>query len=182
MDSSHLTIDVDRSIDRQRLIYKSSFSLYFEYFSRCLLASCMFFLGNILIQAYEIPDPLATIIIIFLSIWLLGSLYFINKLNKIIGLNDEGNKLKVAAFLHDKFDNITCIYSSHHIYIYINEPKPIGITKIITLLFYNNEVYLNISTLNKKTDSKMFLSATYDYFKAKNIQKILAQQLNPMSR
>jgi hypothetical protein len=182
MDSSHLTIDIDRSIDRKRLSYRGSFSLYLEYLGRCLLAGAMLYLGNMLIQAYEITDPLASIVVVALSIWLLCSFYFANKLTKIVGSNDEENKLKVAAFLHSEYVDIECIYSGQYLYIYVIAPKPIGVTKIITLIFKESDVYLNISTLNKKTDSKIFLSVTYDYFKAKNMQKILADKLTPMPR
>ncbi|WP_374951495.1 hypothetical protein [Mucilaginibacter sp.] len=121
-----------------------------------------------MIQVNEIPDPLATVLFSTASIWILCSVYFVNKLSKFTGLNEKENKLKVVDFFQREFKNIKCLYYvTGYIYVYISDSKRIGITKIITLIFNNDKVYLNISTLNRRTNSKMFLTGAYDYFKAK---------------
>jgi hypothetical protein len=179
MNPFHPAINIDKSIRRERLVYNNSFGLYFDYFGCYSLAGIVMYTCYILIQVTEIDDPFATILIFIVSIWLLCNLFFMNKLLKIQGGKEDENRQKVAEFFYAQYKNLEWAYGTCNVYVYKIEPKPIGITKIITLIFYNDEVYLNISTLNKRTDSKMLLSGLYDYLKAKKYVDILKVDLRP---
>jgi hypothetical protein len=173
MNPFHPAINIDKSIRRRRLVYNNSFSLYAGYLESYTLVGLVMYICYTLIQVNEIDAPLATILISMILIWLLSNLFFMNKLIKIKGLKEDENRSKVAEFFHSQYKNLEWTYGTRNVYLYKIEPKPIGTTKIITIIFYSDDVYLNISTLSKITGSKIALAGLYNYFKAKKHTDVL---------
>jgi len=168
---SHL--DYEKSIKRQRLIYKPEGSLIFEIIPYYIFLIVFVGLGfAILFQQITDPhrNPVTIGVILFALTLLISNAVLKNHLVKFEG--------KIAGIdRNDIFEMMDKFFSSYDFVVnderIMRSFKPEGSPiwgRIITILFDGNTMYLNIITLGR-SNSPTWIHAPLNYIKAKRIAR-----------
>ena len=171
-------INIEKSIKRRRLVYKVTLSLVFDYLSCLFIAGVIIFFSFVIL--HSITDHfnsnqsfyLAFTLTSMIAILLLTNIYFNNMLVKIKAGYEANNKVDIHAILTIKFKRLNRTINKPKLSIYYQEPKFAGVNKLVTCIFYDKDIYINIATLGKG-DCLLPFSGLYNYFRAKKLTKKL---------
>jgi len=166
-------VDYEKSIKRQRLVYKPTGSVVFNKIFDYGLS--IFFIGIAIDGLFQsIRDHQTNIFSLGISslviVWLTSNLYFNNNLVKFQGKSIEKNK-------EDLLNTLDVFFSSYNFIINNDEMmrsfQPHGNPiwgRIITVLFKDDLIYLNITTLGR-SDSPTWIHGLFNFIKAKRIAR-----------
>lgn len=167
-------LNVIKSILRERLIYKVTFGYIFDYLFLFLAVGFSLFVCYIFSKlatnslSQNISLFLTSIILIIITLWLFTNIYFANVLVKAKGGCVANNKVELHALLNEKFKRLNKTVDLDNLLTYYREPKIAGLSILITCIFNNDDIYLNISSLGRG-DGPLPFSGLYNYFRSKKL-------------
>ena len=169
-------VDFDKSVVEERLKFRHTlegiFSRIADYFFALILpVSSILAITNK--RNFEHDTSVSfffTFIFVLISIWCLLGLFLMNKLVKIEGNNLEFNRKRIIEILTKEFPKNNFNLSGERIIISRASSGLFSWCKIITILFYNENVYLNITTLGR-FDIRSAFHAVTNFRRCKKIAK-----------
>jgi hypothetical protein len=171
-------LNIVKSILRQRLTYKVTFSYIFDYLFLLLavgfpLLVCYIFSKNATHNLSQNTSLYLTYTILtIIALWLFTNIYFTNVLVKIKGGYTANNKVELHSLITKKFKRLNKTVELDNLVAYYREPKFAGLSILITCIFNDNDIYLNISSLGRG-DGPLPFSGLYNYFRAKKLLESL---------
>ena len=176
MNTTLYPLNIVKSIRRQRLTYKVTFSYIFDYFFSLFAAGITLFIGYIFSK--NATDNLSqntslfftSVILTIIASWLFTNIYFSNVLVKVKGGYAANNKVELHAVITRKFKRLNKTVEGDNLVTYYREPRFIGLSLLITCVFNDNDIYFNISSLGRG-DGPLPFSGLYNYFRAKRLVK-----------
>lgn len=177
MDSFY-PINYTKSIQKQRLVYDINSKLIVSYIvcyisAVVLLVMLLAIFGELFADGANsilyIPAVLPIIVIILLC-WIVVSLILLNSTVKIQGRSKETNKTDIVAILWRRYKLKNLDITDENM---IRDIKPyvfIFNGRVITCLFDNKDIYLNITSVQNYNNFSPF-SAIYNFCRCKRIAK-----------
>ena len=167
-------IDYEKSIQKHRLTFKMTTEL----FMTRLLDNTLwliFIISTILLLTNKDnystnKSVLFLLAVVVLTTWLVIGLVFINKLVVIKGSNMSDNRRKIIQLLNDKFPKLKLDDSGQKIIRYNLKTGAFNWGKRITVIFKDNNMFLNITTLGRY-DIKSPFHAVIHYWTLKAIKR-----------
>jgi hypothetical protein len=164
-------INYEKSIKRHRLIYKITFWRVVK----VIIDSFLFLvlIGLLSIPIFRIVKGLPTPIGIvgcsaLLICWMISNALLNNTFIKIKGKKLDDNKKDILSTLNEFFSNYDFkVNNEKMMRSFTPQGNPIW-GRIITILFNENDMYLNITSLGK-TNSPTIVHGLINYIKAKRI-------------
>lgn len=144
-------IDYDKSIQRQRLTFKMTTELLLtRILDNSLWLVFLISVGFLLSNKNNFDKGLTPIFVaVFLTVWLLIGLYYINKLVLINGSNPIDNRRRILQFLNDKYPNLKLDDSGQKIIRYDLKTGLFTWGRRITLIFQDENIFINITTFGR---------------------------------
>jgi hypothetical protein len=165
-------VDFNKSIERKKLIYnegKSSiFDRLFTWFIG--LTVIVVIVGILLNNGFENAIPLIGITPV-ITIWMLANLLLMDALVKIPGDDINSNRKYILSSFNELFDNLEIKDSGGNIIRdikYSTNSKYNTNCRVITILFNDKDVYLNITSIIKYSSVSPF-SGWFNYLKCKQV-------------
>jgi hypothetical protein len=172
-------VNYEKSINKNRLVYVNTPSYVIMHVLWLIFMLPIMLLGPcILLSALHKGDQGGVIFGIFIlpvSIWLIAGFFFKNAVVKIEGTNLEQNKQNIIDTLNAFYDDLEFQVDNGEI---LRSKKPSGKPiwgRMITVMFNNDEMLLNISTIGKHQDITVVHGYT-NYLKAKKIAEYFQSQ------
>ncbi|MBD1385957.1 hypothetical protein IDJ75_11755 [Mucilaginibacter rigui] len=178
MPNTLYPLNIVKSIQRQRLAYKITFSYVFDYLFLLLAVGFSLFVCYIFLKiatdslSQNISLFLTYTILIVIALWLFTNIYFSNALVKVRGGYAANNKVELHNLITKKFKRLNKTVELDNLVAYYREPKFAGLSILITCIFNDNDIYLNISSLGRG-DGPLPFSGLYNYFRAKRLLESL---------
>jgi len=169
-------IDYQQSIKKQRLEFKKIGSNTIVNYALCLL---IIIITVYSIFQYEIGNQTyssALGVYLFVIIWLSVNLSLNNALIKIHGKNVAENKTDIIKTLDALYISHNLIINKNRIMTSFEFYAPVW-NREITLLFDENIMYLNITTIGR-THSPTWIHGLYNFIKAKRIARYYKSHFN----
>jgi hypothetical protein len=172
----YLPINYEKSIKRQRLIYKMSFDVVFDYFF--VFAIALFLIAAITIPAIIKPVNISRVSIFYIipvitiDLWIIVNVILTNSLIKINIDQSQLDKNGIELVLSNYFKNITLQKDGQKIFRFRkNSGLFTGIfPKIITVLLAEQCIYINITALGR-FDTLSPFHGLANYIKCKRIKE-----------
>ncbi len=168
-------VDIEKSLKRGRLVFKLTGSYIFTtlliYLAVLILIAV--FAGALLNPKISHP-PAVTIISSLIFLWLIANLVLTNSLVKIEGKDIASNRANMKDYLESFYSDIDLQPGEQRM---IRNFKPIGWLnwgRIITVIFDENSMYINITTLGRGNSASPF-HGLVNYLKCR---RIAARQKN----
>ena len=175
MDDSYVLkgvpVNFEKSIKKQRLIYKMTGSVIFNYVFGYIMMLFYMAFGIIIFWFHGRYAPLWLWLVFVLYIsWMIANLFLRDSLIKIDGRELSVNKQNMVLTLDEFYRNLTFqVDSENELRSVKPSYRPIW-GRVITVFFDKNCIYLNISTLGKD-DLPTFVHGFTNYLKARRIAK-----------
>jgi uncharacterized membrane protein len=178
MDDSALAeeysaLDYEKSIKKNRLVYKPEGSLIFSTILDHILLVIIVGVGSVSLykEITVAPSNLFAIIILSFAItWLISSVFLNNSLIKIRGKNLTDNRKDILTVMDKFFGSYNFIINNEKMMRSFKPSYSPIWGRIITILFDGDVIYLNITTLGK-SDSPTMVHGLLNYIKAKRIAR-----------
>ncbi len=166
-----LRIDKQKSIQRERIIFKRNWEYVLEKIFEILVYSTWTVFSILLIlNPKNAISESATITLISLNILVLVSWYYIYKLLKIEMLNPEKDRKIFVETVSKKFPDLQINDKGLNS---LRSKKNTGLFswgKSLTVLFDGNQIFINLTTLGRSETKSPFHSIA-NYLKLKSIAK-----------
>lgn len=167
------TVNVKRSLQKGRLVYELNFGLIFSnilaYGVICML---IIFSVVLLIPALlfkPIPSVLSYLLSLSTVTWLVADLVLVNKLSVIRGGLQESNKKRMEIALQQFNGKMTTVANNENTFIQVTPVGWLSWGSVVTVLFIQEKVYVNISSLGRGRDNISPFHALYNYYKSKKL-------------
>jgi hypothetical protein len=175
---TYYPINYDKSIQKQKLVYKLNSRVVLSYII-CYVAALALYvmilgLFGEFVEGKSIDPIYLTPLVLLVSIiylpFAITNLLLLNSTIMIIGKGNEANKKDIVTILskYYKLDNLDS--SQDNITRDLRLSKPFRMGRIITCLFDDDLIYLNITRLENLNTLSPF-SSIYNYYKCKRIAK-----------
>lgn len=166
-----LRIDKQKSIQKERIIFKRNWEYVLEKIFEILVYSTWTVVSILLIlnPKNAISEP-ATITLISLNILVLVSWYYIYKLLKIEMLNPEKDRKIFVETVSKKFPDLQINDKGLNSLRSKKNTSLFSWGKSLTVLFDGNQIFINLTTLGRNETKSPFHSIT-NYLKLKSIAK-----------
>ena len=173
---------IDKSIQKQRLVFELNGQLIFDYIMAYFLT---FMLPAITIKLvvfpskYNLqhPSPVFDMIFIIIDIWLIISFYLMNKLVTVNGQTFDDNKEHISKILQNEYPNFEFIQSEdQRLILFGRKVEDWNRGKLITVILSENKIYLNILSTYRGGASSAF-NGLGNYLKCRSIAKSLKLSL-----
>lgn len=174
------SINYEKSIEKQRLVYNKTGSYLLNIVFIYVNAALYILIGTVpllaLIAGSNIPVWLVFCSLIFVT-WMLANIAAKDVFIKIEGKGNKENRESILKALNSFYDDL---------YIQINSEKMIWSLKptgrpfwgrMITIVFDNNIILLNITKLGKD-QSPTFVHSFFNYLEAKKIKNYYVKHLS----
>ena len=172
-------VNYEKSITRKRLVYKKTSDILFNYLVGYPLACFYIFIGITPLLFKSTTGSYAPMWLILCSVvftcWMFANLIMTNALVEFNGKDKIINRKNILTALDAFYDNLEYQIDEENV---LRSIKPTGDPiwgRIITVLFSENFVYLNITTLGK-TENPTFVHGFFNYIKARRIIRYLKTQ------
>ena len=163
-------IIVDKSIQRKRIVYKSNTSLIFDYFMMYFLAWMLPIISvKLIFFSAKQKFSLLELLFVLIDLWLIISLYFMNKLVVSKGKTPNENRDAIMLVLEDQYPDIVFTSGNPNL---IRGKKKVGYLReqIINIILDESNVCINI--LNTyRGEGFSFFHGLINYFKSKNLAR-----------
>ena len=177
------SVNYDKSIKRQRLVYKLSFGIIYDYFltylgSLMLVGMSTLFIPMMINGLHDVFKlTLIVICCVLFDIWMIANLVLTHALVRIDGKDVESNKKAIHTSLVVFYDNIDASRIDGNIIRNIKLSTSFRWGRIITILLDDDKVYLNVITLGRY-DSPSPFHGLYNYIKCKRIAQMVIDKLS----
>lgn len=166
-----IRIDKEKTIQKERMVFKPNWEYIFEKFFEVLIYSTWTISSILLIQnPKNAISVYATIAVISLNALVLISWYYIYKLVKIKMPNPDKNRDLFIGMLKKRFPELQINDTGLNM---VRSKKSTGLFswgKSLTVLFDKNYIFINLVTVGRFETNSPFHSLS-NYFKLKRIQK-----------
>lgn len=165
-------IVIEKSIKRQRVVYKLSLGLVFDYMMLYFLVWIFPIISVKLIwfpSKYNIQPLAFNFIMIVFDMWLLLNLYFMNKLVVVKGTVIRKNRSIIRNIIQSVCPEIVFTSGNNNL---LRAEKTVGYqrTKIFTIVLNDDKIYINILH-TYRGDGFSFFHGISDYLKSKSIAR-----------
>jgi len=176
--NTYYPINYDKSIQKQRLVYKLNMRLVWSYIVCYFAALALYFmilglLGEFVegksIDALYLLPLILLVSIIYLP-FMITNLVLLNSTIIIIGKGNESNKTDIVTILNQYYKPDNLDSSQDGIIRDVRLSKHFRMGRIVTCLFDDDLIYLNITRLENLNTFSPF-SSIYNYYKCKRIAK-----------
>lgn len=168
------SVDFNKSIERKKLVYNEwkspIFDRLFTWFIGLTVIAVV--IGILLNNGFDNAIPLICIAAA-ITIWMLANLLLMDTLVKIQGCDINSNRKNILSSFNELFDDIEIKDSGQNIIRdikYSTNSKYNTNSRIITILFDNKDVYLNITSIIKYNSVSPF-SGWFNYLKCKQVAR-----------
>ena len=168
------SVDFNKSIERRKLVYNEwkspIFDRLFTWFIGLTVIAVV--IGLLLNNGFDNSIPLICITAA-ITIWMLGNLLLMDTLVKIPGRDINSNRKNILSSFNELFDDLEIKDSGQNIIRdikYSTNSKYNTNSRIITILFDNKDVYLNITSIIKYSSVSPF-SGWFNYLKCKQVAR-----------
>ena len=166
MDS---TINIQKSIELQYLIFKPNSLFIFEIIIEFLLFVVWTFSTFLLLINPNNSFSIFTIILLILmNLILLISWYFIYKLLKLDIQNTSNSRENIFLLLQKEFPKMKIVDDGSDVFIFKLDTGLISWGKVLTIIFSEKNAYVNLTTLGRH-DIKSPIHSILNYVKLKKI-------------
>jgi hypothetical protein len=171
------SVNIDKSIQRKRLIYKMTVWVFLDYFFTYLG-------GSILVICCLAPNftgknPTPLIIVIAScsgAIWMIANLVSLSALVKLEGKDIDTNRKDINSVLNAYYSGYTLV-STDRLIRSVKLSTSLRWGKIITVILEEETMYLNITTLGRGDGPSPF-HGLYNYTRCRSIAKIIKSHQN----
>jgi hypothetical protein len=175
---TYYPINYDKSIKKQRLVYDLNLTVIWSYivcyFNAIVLFAIISVLLGWLFSSNSIGTTYFSVIVLFLAIVLLlflaTNFILLNKTVKIDGIEKEANKNDMITVLSQYFELNNLDTNQKDIIRDVRRSRPMKLGRVVTCLFDDNLVFLNITRLERYNTFSP-LSCLFNYYKCKRIAK-----------
>jgi|SRR6185503_8072027 len=150
-------VDIEKSLKRSRLVFKLTGSYVFNtvliYLAALILIAA--FVMALLNSKISHP-PIVTLITCLIVLWVIANLILTNSLVKIEGKDIASNRAAIKDCLESFYNDIDLQPGEQRM---IRNFKPAGWLnwgRIITVIFDENSIYINITTLGRGNSASPF--------------------------
>ncbi len=171
-------VNVDKSIQRKRLVYKVTVGTFLDYFFTYFLGSAVIILclGPNFTDKNPTPPIILIIISCAVALWMIANLILLNGLVKFKGKDLNTNRKDINSVLNTYYDSNTVITTDRLIRS-VKSTKGFSFGNIVSIILDDEMVYLNITTLGKDDMPSPF-SGLYNYVRCRGIAKIIKSHQN----
>jgi hypothetical protein len=166
-----LKLDVEKSIQRERLIFKKNWDYVMEFLFGIAVYLIWTICSILLILNPENGiGEIGITILVLINILLLISWYLIYNLLKIKVSNPERDRIAFVKILKERFPDLTINDNGVHM---LRSRKPNGLFswgKLLTVIFEGNQIFINLITLGRNETKSPFHSIS-NYLILKSIRK-----------
>jgi hypothetical protein len=168
-------INIDKSIKKGRLVYMLTIELILDYIFG-LIATVLVLIGVYLYMFNATRSTslwVAAPVFGILIMWMIANIVLAKRLIPIKQPANWQERRKLQSILNGYYPRLKSVYEDKNMAKYYQEPRVIGMSKLITIIYNKENIYLNISSLGKG-DGPLPFSGLYNYIKARRIVKRLS--------
>ena len=170
------SIDYDKTIEKQRIVYKNTPDVIMEYvilgMTTIIVLGAPTFITIITATAKSGPNILGIILCLLWDIFIISNLVCLNSLIMINGKSRKENKTDLLTILSKSYSMQGPHVIRNNILRDIQLDDIVRWGRVITCIFIDEKVYLNVTTLYK-TDSFSCFNGFLNYYSCKQIGKEL---------
>jgi hypothetical protein len=176
-------INYEKSLSRERLIYlgtsRQRMLLTFVGHIQgiCLLVASLLVFIFVLITSSQLAAAFSLLPLLLI----LTSMVLVNKLAKAEGSELRRNQTEMFILLLGMYPGIQRHNCSPHIIIITSEPRPFTLSKEITVLLDDQNVYLNVSISRRGRNIRYILFAIPNYFRTRIVLKHFRRRIKELS-
>jgi hypothetical protein len=165
-------IDYNKSIKKKRLVYKTGYSIVFEYIWYWLII--LFSAGVVTLPAIVKPANVSHISIYYIlfcivfDFWLMLNVFFLNAFVEIQGQQKDLNKEDIINTLSEFYNLKNLNTSGNKIIRYVRLTGFFHGGRVVSVLLKDDIIYLNITTL-LRYDGLSCFNGLYNYYKCRRI-------------
>lgn len=163
-------IDYDKSILKQRLIFKSSFWLWVDRILDTILWIILLFcIGFLMLAGLSSHVYGLAVFMMLILIWLIAGFFLMNKLMLIKGTNQLQNRRRIMDILNEQYPKLKLDSTGEKIISYNRNTGLFNWGKKIIVVFHNEDIYINITTFGHR-DVKSPIHSVFHYLKLKSLR------------
>lgn len=164
-------LDLEKSIQKQRLIYKMSFGTFFiRVFDNYLWIILILLPIAVILNKQNNIGFKGILFFSVCQILLIVGLYFVNKLVVIEGTNQAENRKKIISIVGEKFPKLKIDDTGQRIIRAKIDTGLIKWGKKITIIFDEQNIFINCTTLGRD-NMKSPIHSIYNYFVMLRLKK-----------
>lgn len=162
---------IDKSIEKERVVYKPTSSLISQYIFSYFLALIPLVASSLILLNHKVNTPPAAIIIMMvINLWIFVGLFLTNKLIKIQGYLFTSDKTSIINILSKRYPNINFSSGNPDLIRGQRAEGWTGRGKIISVILDEQDIYINVvSTFRGGVLS--FIDAPFNYIASKRIAR-----------
>ncbi|TFF34336.1 hypothetical protein [Mucilaginibacter psychrotolerans] len=180
IEDPFLSLNVEKSIQKHRLIYRTGFFMLFSYMMYCLMTVAGIFVlrlfGALIIKLTGAPSYMETLWGIAVVIWALIDTWVMHPTLKINGSGDSASNRKL---LHEaltiKYPRASRMKNTKAYVRYQKGRIYPSLSTSISCLFDGGDVYLNVMSLGRG-DSLFAFFGIINYYRCKRLAKSLSKE------
>ena len=168
------SVDFNKSIERKKLIYIEGKSFIFDRLFTWFIGLTVIavIIGILLNNGFENAIPLMGITAA-ITIWMLANLLLMDVLVKVPGNDINSNRKNILSSFNEAFDDLEIKDSGENIIRdikYSTNSKYNTNCRVITILFDDKDVFLNITSIIKYSSVSPF-GGWFNYLKCKQVAR-----------
>lgn len=172
-------IDFQKSVDAGKLIYNTGNNSRMNYLLNCFAAVTLMilpFAPNFGVNQYisSLSSPQTFVFALVFDSWMIANLLLFNKLLVIDGMSLQSSRQDMRKALDEGSIEILDT-NGDHLTRYIQYPYGYSSQKrLITCLYTENKVYLNISSLDRRDEPSLFCIFV-NYIRCRQMARVFKQ-------
>ncbi|UOE47600.1 hypothetical protein MTO98_24625 [Mucilaginibacter sp. SMC90] len=172
-------IDFQKSVEAGRLVYNRGDSSKMNYLFNCITAFVLMilpFAPNFGVNQYisSLSSPQIFVFAFVFDSWMIANLLLFNSLLVIEGVSLQSRRQDMRKALDEGSLEILDT-NGDHLIRYIQYPYSYSSQKrLITCLYTENKVYLNISSLDRRDEPSLF-GVFFNYMRCRQVARVFKQ-------